>query len=163
MAEPASRGRFGRLLKGLARTRQGFIVRLRVLAGRHETLDAESLEEIEELLFSADCGVAVTEAVISGLRQRMRQSMPGTGTDLAELLRAELMASFPESRPVQMSSPHVVVAVGVNGSGKTTTVGKLAARACANGLKVVLAAADTYRAAAVEQLKIWGERAGVQV
>lgn len=161
MAQDEAKGRFRRLLRGLSRTRDSLVTRLRDLTGARTRLDEEQLEEIEEILLGADCGVEVTMAVVDALR---------SGKGIAEgedgaigLLRQELIASFPaQEEPVQ-GNPHVILLVGVNGSGKTTTAGKLAERFRGEGRRVVLAAADTYRAAAVEQLEIWARRAGVEV
>ena len=161
MAQDESKGRFRRLLRGLSRTRDSLVTRLRDLTGARTRLDEEQLEEIEEILLGADCGVEVTMAVVDALR---------SGKGFAEgedgaigLLRQELIASFPAQEEPARGKPHVILLVGVNGSGKTTTAGKLAERFRGEGRRVVLAAADTYRAAAVEQLEIWARRTGVEV
>jgi fused signal recognition particle receptor len=149
-------------MRGLTRTRQGLAAGLRQLAGPVNELDEEKLEEIEELLIRADCGVGAAGAVLDGLRRRRETGAAG-GEDAMSLLRAELLASFPTAAQPPEGNPHVVMMVGVNGSGKTTTAGKLAARARAAGRRVVLAAADTYRAAAGEQLALWAERSGAEL
>ena len=149
-------------MRGLTRTRQGLAAGLRQLTGSVADLDEEKLEEIEELLIRADCGVEATGAVLEGLR-RHRETGVASGEDAMSLLRKELLTSFPENAVPPAGNPHVVMLVGVNGSGKTTTAGKLAARAREEGRRVVLAAADTYRAAAGEQLALWAERSGAEV
>jgi fused signal recognition particle receptor len=157
--EPKSR--LQRLWRGLSRTRSSLVTRFRDLTSGHTRLDEDQLEEIEEILLGADCGVEVTMAVVDALRDGKVD--PDDDDGAMGLLRRELMASFPtRAEPVQ-GRPHVILLVGVNGSGKTTTAGKLAERFRGEGRRVVLAAADTYRAAAVEQLDVWAKRAGVEV
>lgn len=161
MSDEQSKGRFRRLLRGLSRTRDGVVARIRGLAGAGVVLDEDKLEEIEEILLGADCGLPVTMAVIDALRAQIGR--PEKEDGVLGLLKQELLASFPEPKPVPLGSPHVVVMIGVNGSGKTTTAGKLAARYQAEGRRVLLAAADTYRAAATEQLSLWARQAGVEL
>jgi len=163
MTSTEPRTRFGRLLRGLSRTRTDMVVRIRRLAGGGLPLDEDKLEEIEEILLGADCGLPITQAVVEAIRTGSATAGAGVATDVLELLRRELLASFPPAREIPRGRPHVVLLVGVNGSGKTTTAGKLAWRFGAAGQRVVLAAADTYRAAAVEQLDVWAQRAGVEI
>ncbi|TDI31923.1 MAG: signal recognition particle-docking protein FtsY [Acidobacteria bacterium] len=163
MTSTEPRNRFGRLLLGLSRTRTEMVARIRRLAGGGRPLDDEKLEEIEEILLGADCGLSITQAVIEAIRSGAAAGGAGTATDVLELLRRELLASFPPAREIPRGRPHVILLVGVNGSGKTTTAGKLARRYVEEGQRVVLAAADTYRAAAVEQLAVWAQRAGVEM
>jgi len=156
--------RFGRLLSGLSRTRRGFVSRLRALTGVGVILDDDRIEEIEELLLAADCGVTVAEDACAALRARAGAArVKDDGENPLAWLRTILLTSFADVPPPPRGTPHVVLLVGVNGSGKTTTAGKLAHRARGQGERVVLAAADTYRAAAVEQLEIWAERAGADL
>ncbi len=161
MKPEAPAGRLQRLFRGLAKTRQQVASRLRQLAGTGVSLDEDRLEELEEILLQADCGVPATEAVIGGLRRRGREAP--VGSTVISLLRDELLASFTPAAEVRAGQPHVILVVGVNGSGKTTTAGKLAARAADSGRRVVLAAADTFRAAAREQLALWAERSGAEL
>ncbi|MFQ5669816.1 MAG: signal recognition particle-docking protein FtsY [Acidobacteriota bacterium] len=163
MTEGRHTGRFGRLLRGLSRTRRGMVARLRELAGSGDTADEATLEAIEETLLGADCGVPVTTAILDRLRRKGRRESGEPGGGLMSLLHAELLASFPAQEAPVRGCPHVVLLAGVNGSGKTTTAGKLAARARRAGEKVILAAADTYRPAAVRQLVLWGQRSGTEV
>jgi len=127
-------------------------------------VDEATLDELETSLLSADIGPALTHEIVEGVR---RQARAGTldGSGLREALRAALGAALQGAGPVEsaVTQPRVVFIVGVNGGGKTTTIGKLAARERAAGRKVVVVAADTFRAAAIDQLERWAERAGVEV
>lgn len=154
------------LEEGLARTRQGFFSRLGQLF-RRGRLDEEAWEELEALLIQADVGVETTEVLLARLRERARQEGYRDGEALRAALAEEMRAVLREAeRPVpppQPGTPYVVLVVGVNGVGKTTTIAKLAYLYRRQGHSVLLAAADTFRAAAIEQLQVWGERAGVPV
>jgi len=158
-------GFFGRLRSGLARSARRFSDGIAAIVTKRK-LDDATLAELEELLIGADLGPAVAQQITDGLR-RSRFDQEVT----AEEIRSALAQSIGEAlRPVERPfapdpahRPFVVLVVGVNGSGKTTTIGKLAKFYGDQGKKVVIAAGDTFRAAAVEQLKIWGERAGAEV
>jgi len=159
-------GLFDRLRAGLGRTAERLASRFDALAStadqeraRGEDVDVDTIEALEELLLSADVGVAATEAVVAAVRDRA-----GRGTSLRDLVREELHAVFAAvDRPVARpdAGPRVILIVGVNGTGKTTTVGKLASLMKASGDAPLVCAADTFRAAAVEQLEVWATRAGV--
>jgi fused signal recognition particle receptor len=159
---PARRRYFVRLRERLSKTRQSLSAGLgRVLTGKRR-IDAELLEEIEELLITADIGVHTAARLID----RISAARAATEEELQAVLRAEILSilTHPPSAPrAAAAPPHVIMVVGVNGVGKTTTIGKLAARLTAGGRKVLIAAADTFRAAAVEQLAIWAERAGAEI
>ena len=154
--------------KGLARTRQKFSENVhRVLAGRSR-VDDEVLEELEEILISGDVGVSATEKLLERLRERMKSDGIDSGETVYEAFREEVAvilrgAEVSKSPRTAPAKPHVILLVGVNGTGKTTTLGKLAHRYRRQDRSVLVAAADTFRAAAVEQLTIWAERAGVEV
>jgi len=148
-------GVFSRLNDGLKRTREGFFKRVRKLLS-FESLDSDSLEEIEELLILSDMGSETAEKVIEALKDRMDK-----GKEPVEVLKEVLVEILDIPFEVPQARPYVVSVVGVNGTGKTTTIGKLSKLYSSNGNKVVLAACDTFRAAAVEQLRIWSERANV--
>lgn len=160
-------GLFTRLKKRLSRTREGLFTGLTdVLLGR-KTIDDEILEELETRLLVADVGVEATNHIINRLTERVsRKQLTDTGA-LLQALRQEMLAILaPCSQPLLVSSDHqpfVILMVGVNGVGKTTTIGKLAKRLQAEGGSVMLAAGDTFRAAAVEQLQAWGERNRIPV
>ena len=160
-------GWFGRIREGLARTTQQIVERFDEIAGRAEgairrgtPIDVDTADALEELLISADVGVGATDRLLDAVRQH---AQPGEG--LRDVVRRELLAVFAETEtPVDNGhTPHVVLVVGVNGTGKTTTVGKLANLARTGGAEPLICAADTFRAAAVEQLEIWARRAGVEI
>ncbi len=165
MTEDSKTGWFGRIKAGLSRSSSRLAQGLGDLFTKRK-LDDEALEELEELLIGADFGVATASRVTARLaKSRFDQEVSPEEIKqaLAEEI-AEILA--PVARPLALDptkKPHVVLMVGVNGSGKTTTIGKLAKYYRGQGLKVTMAAADTFRAAAVEQLKVWGERTGCPV
>lgn len=146
--------------KGLARTRES--LKIGSLLKRSQRFDEEFLSELEEILYQGDIGVEVTEALMEALRARAKR---GDGQlDLKSVLHEEMVKLFPQDTEAESNlKPQVILLVGVNGCGKTTTAGKLAYKFNQAGEKVVLAAGDTFRAAAVEQLEMWGERAGARV
>ena len=133
---------------------------------RGRKIDAAVLDELETRLLTADVGVQVTEELLERLRKRVARNELGDVEALLDALREEIVAVLePVARPLRIEgqSPFVILVVGVNGSGKTTTIGKLAHRLAGEGRRVVLAAGDTFRAAAIEQLGVWGERSGCEV
>lgn len=154
--------------EGLKKTKTGLFDRLtRAIAGKSRVEDG-LLDEIEEALIESDLGVDTTLKIIDLLEERVARDKYLSVEELNAMLKEEIAGLLrdggPECEPFDFSKkPYVVMVVGVNGVGKTTTIGKLAARLKDAGKKVVLGAADTFRAAAVEQLVIWGERAGVPV
>jgi fused signal recognition particle receptor len=154
------------LVKGLERTKEGFFSKiLRLFSGRTR-IDDDLLEELEEILLSADVGVNTTVKIMSRLHQEIESRRDLKPEDLQGLLKAhilELLGTDLEDEENNLTKPHVILVVGVNGVGKTTSIGKLAWRFKQAGKQVVLGAADTFRAAAVEQLLLWGERTGVRV
>ncbi len=160
-------GLMGRLRNGLRRTRTGLTEGLATLfVGRRE-LDDELLEELEMRLLQADVGMEATQKVLDGLVQRVGNASIGSGETVLEALRTEISNILdPVEQPLEIDTskrPFVILTVGVNGAGKTTTIGKLAARFQEEGRSVMIAAGDTFRAAAVEQLQEWGERVGCPV
>ena len=158
---------FQRLKTGLAKTREGWVQRLeQVFQARR--WDNEALASVEGILLSADVGVKATERLIEAVRRQSPKGSDQAATSLSTCLQQEIIslltAAAKKSAPAALSaSPWVVIFLGVNGVGKTTTIGKLAAQYRQSGKKVLLAAADTFRAAAIEQLEIWGQRAGAEV
>jgi fused signal recognition particle receptor len=154
---------FKKLVRGLARTREGIAASLRTTFASH-VVDETSLEELETSLLSADIGPALTQEIVEGVRRQARSgALDGSG--LREALRSALHAALAGTAAAEtpVDPPRVVFIVGVNGGGKTTTIGKLAERERAAGRKVIVVAADTFRAAAIDQLERWAERAGVEV
>jgi fused signal recognition particle receptor len=159
-----------RLARSLSRTRETLSENVhRVLGGRNR-LDDDAMEELEEVLLAGDVGVGATEALLERLRERARAGDAGEG-DLEDVLAEEVTRilqghAAPGAGPpasTESPRPRVVLLVGVNGTGKTTTLGKLARHHRERGERVVVGAADTFRAAAVEQLRIWAERADVEI
>ncbi len=152
------------LSDGLARTRRNLAEKIGVLI-LGEKLDDALLDELEEALISSDVGTQTTAEVLADLRERFKRNELSTPAQVKERLR-RLLFDIVNARTAGLSldtSPSVVLVVGVNGTGKTTSIGKLASRLQKDGKKVILAAADTFRAAAAEQLSLWGERAGIPV
>lgn len=156
-----------RLRQGLSRTRDGLLPALTDLFMREKAIDDELFEEIETLLLSGDVGVEATQQIIANLTENATHQELSEAKTLINLLRAELLAILATNcQPLTVDNstmPFVILMVGVNGVGKTTTIGKLAKRLQTQGHSVMLAAGDTFRAAAVEQLQIWGERNNIQV
>ena len=160
--------------KGVQKTKRSFFERIsRAVVGKSK-VDEDTLDAIEEALIATDMGVDTTLKIIDNLEERVQKDKYVSFDELVDLLHDEIgkllevsgdgtPADF-DSMPFDFSKkPYVIMVVGVNGVGKTTTIGKLAARLRASGKKVILGAADTFRAAAVDQLTIWAERAGVDI
>lgn len=155
-----------RLKQGLRKTREGFVGRLEALLKGKTTVDRELLDELEELLIEADLGVGVVTEMIENLQERVSEGRVREPEGVKELLKQELLSLVGEGAVplrAEKGTVTVIMVVGVNGTGKTTTVGKLAAMLRSNGSKVLIAAADTFRAAAIEQLEVWARRSGAEV
>ena len=157
--------------KGVEKSRKGLLNKLgKTLAGK-KTVDDEVLDELEEILITSDVGVSTTIDIIKRIEQRVAKDKYLNTSELNAILREEIIALLEEHKPEHPAQfeaklpakPHVIMVVGVNGVGKTTTIGKLAHLYKQAGKKVMLGAADTFRAAAVDQLKIWSERADVPI
>ena len=160
-------GFFRRLRTGLAKTRDSFTGRLdRLILGKKE-ITAELLDELEEILFTSDIGVATTEELIDSVREKVARKELRDPEKLKSALREHMLSflAIPEQDAAtpEPGQPLIIMMIGVNGVGKTTTIAKVAHRFKEEGKEVMLVAADTFRAAAVEQLSIWGERIGVEV
>ena len=172
-------GIFGRFKKqdkeklegGLEKTRSSLLGKLNVLVRGKDTVDEEVLDDLEEVLVTSDVGVQTTIDIIGRIEERVARDKYVSTGELNGIMRdeiADLMLSHAPDRPADFDAPlpnkpHVIMVVGVNGVGKTTTIGKLAYRYREAGRDVLLGAADTFRAAAVEQLEIWARRAGVDL
>jgi fused signal recognition particle receptor len=152
-----------RFRKGLKKTSESVTGRIAGVLSIHKTLDKDTLDELEEILISSDLGVATTEELLASVAEQFRKN----GSDSLEILRDELKTlvggDSTESPNVAVQKPRVILLVGVNGSGKTTTAAKLAYRYRQEGKYVMIAACDTFRAAAVEQLQVWAERVGADL
>jgi fused signal recognition particle receptor len=159
-------GLFNRLRKGLSKTRSGLVQKVdRILLGKKE-IDADTLDELEEALVTADLGVQTSTRLIEGVQEKVSRKELTSPEALRAHLRSEIREILIADEghfELGPERPQVVMVVGVNGVGKTTTIGKLAAGYRSRGHKVVLAAGDTFRAAAIEQLQIWGGRVGAHV
>ncbi len=155
-----------KLKAGIQKTRSGLVDRLEdVLSGKKE-IDADLLEELEYALITADLGVRTVQEILEGIRQRVDRKLTSDAAEIRGLIRERLLEILRASEtPLHVISvpPAVVMIVGVNGAGKTTTIGKLANRFLGEGRKVLLCAADTFRAAAIEQLEVWAQRANVDL
>jgi fused signal recognition particle receptor len=162
---------FSKLKNGLAKTREGLVGKLTRLVTMKSTIDDDTLNQLEEILVAADVGVEATTKIIESIRLRVKEDGYNDSSELQQLLHNEIQKQFPNGPADPDSSPftpngvkpYVVLVVGINGVGKTTTIGKLAYEYRKAGNKVVIAAADTFRAAANEQLEIWAKRAGAEI
>lgn len=157
--------------KGLAKTKEGFFSKItRAVAGKSK-IDDDFLDNLEEIFITSDVGVETTLKIIDRIQKRVARDKYVTTAELNDLLREEIIDLLAENNTEEVTDfvvpenkkPYVIMVVGVNGVGKTTTIGKLAYQFKKAGNKVVLGAADTFRAAAIEQLMIWGDRVGVPV
>jgi fused signal recognition particle receptor len=151
-----------RLFDRLARTRDAFVGRIGALVGGR-ALDGDVLEELEALLMSADLGVKTAEDLFATVKSRAGGGDAGRVRSVLREAILEKLRRVEQPAPAAATKPHVILVLGVNGSGKTTTIGKLAARHRGEGRRVVLGAGDTFRAAAIEQLEIWGQRVDCDV
>lgn len=159
-------GFFERLKSGLSKTHENLVGRIDTLLLGKKQIDADTLEELEEILLTADIGVSTAVELIRILEQRLKRNELQDADALKSALKEEILARLARhcaQLDTGSHSPFVLMVIGVNGVGKTTTIGKLACRYTSEGKKVLLAAGDTFRAAAAEQLEIWGERTGVDV
>jgi len=165
--ETTGQGMFARLREKLGRTRSNLTDGLASLLLGRKQIDDELLEELETLLLTADVGIEATQRIIGDITAQVKHRELSDPDKLNGVLKQELAqiladAEAPEKQPAA-GRPRVILMVGINGAGKTTTIGKLARKYQADGKSVMLAAGDTFRAAAVEQLQVWGERNGVPV
>ncbi len=161
-------GLFRRLAERLSKTRANLVSRLDAVFLGRKTIDAELFDELEEVLVTADLGVRTTLAVLDEARRRVKRDKLSDPAALKEVLKTILLEYLEEvDRPAELvmpdEGPFVIMVLGVNGVGKTTTIGKLAWKFKQAGQKVLLVAADTFRAAAIDQLKVWAERVGVDI
>jgi fused signal recognition particle receptor len=160
-------GLFERMKEAVSRTRQNLSERIDEVVSFSKEIDRNTLDDLEATLLAADLGAATTHQVLDKLRERADRKQIGNVEELKRLLKEELLSILnaantpPVERPEGV--PEVVLVVGVNGTGKTTTIGKLAQTVRSEGKTVLLCAADTFRAAAIEQLEIWGQRTGTEV
>lgn len=159
-------GFFNRLKDSLSRTRQSFVGKIDDLVHHHKAIDEDLYEELEEVMVQADVGVTTAMELVDRLRRTVRERKIEDPAEVKPLLKEiirEMLGSLPGRLNVSWDAPTVVMVVGVNGVGKTTTIGKLAYLYKSEGKKVIIGAADTFRAAAIDQLEIWADRIGVDL
>jgi fused signal recognition particle receptor len=159
-------GFFSRMKQAVAKTRESFTSKIEDIVALTRTVDESALEDLEAALITSDIGVQTTTEILDALRERAKRQAIEGGEELRSLLKASLrtILELPQRPvPVPAAPPKVTFLVGVNGTGKTTTSGKLAAWSRAKDRSVLLCAADTFRAAAIEQLEIWAARSGVEM
>jgi fused signal recognition particle receptor len=160
---------FSKLKEGLSKTREGIVGKVARLITTKSKIDEVTLEQLEEILIGADVGVDASMNIIEAIRKRVKEERYGDASELNNLLRDEIQRQFAgessngEAFHLPSHKPHVMMVVGINGVGKTTTIGKLANIYVKGGKKVVIGSADTFRAAANEQLEIWAKRAGAEI
>ena len=157
-------GFFEKLKAGLSKTKKALFGGIEDLFKRFRRVDEELFDELEELLITSDVGVETTEELLDALRERVKEEKIREPEEIKKILYAELRAMIGEGDGLHLSTkPSVILVIGVNGVGKTTSIGKMAAELKNHKKKVIVAAADTFRAAAAEQLAVWCERAGVDL
>jgi fused signal recognition particle receptor len=159
---------FSRLKAGLSKTRQVLTTDINELFVSNKAVDEDLFEEMEELLITSDLGIDITMAMMKKIKKKAKKL--SNANELKEVLKEELIDLFPEDinnldnkEKIPLKKPHVIMVVGVNGTGKTTTLGKLAMKFTSKGKKVLIAAADTFRAAAIEQVEIWADRSNASI
>lgn len=156
---------FNRLKSGLTKTRDQFLSQMSGLLRVGRKIDEDLMEEIEEILIQSDVGVDTTLTLMDNVRERVRTEGLSDSSELETVLKSEILNLLGEDVPLEIrdEKPYTILVLGVNGAGKTTTIGKLASRFITDGHRVVVAAGDTFRAAAEDQLAIWCERAGAEL
>jgi fused signal recognition particle receptor len=164
--QPEKRSVLDRMREAVTRTRESLSDRIEGVVALTREVDEAALEELEAVLLTSDLGMTTTTTILDALRDRARRQAIRDGAELKALLRTQLLAILQAETPAPRrvnEPPEVILMVGVNGTGKTTTSGKLAAWYKRQGQTVLLCAADTFRAAAIEQLEVWSQRAGVEM
>ena len=158
-------GFFDKLKLGLTKTKESINEKINDVFSNFRKVDEEFLEELEEVLIMSDIGIETSTKIISNLRDRIKKEKIEDEEQVKEVLREEIqkILEISDNSLKLETKPSVILVIGVNGVGKTTSIGKMAARLSKDGKKVVVAAADTFRAAAVEQLEIWAKRAGAEI
>ena len=157
-------GFLAKLREGLSKTKNAIFGGFNNILKKFVRIDEDLLDELEELLITADVGVETTEEILDRLREEIREGRLKDPADIKSALRVILTDMIGQGAPLSLSTtPSVVLVIGVNGAGKTTSIGKISNRLKKSGKKVVVAAADTFRAAAIDQLAVWCDRAGVEL
>ena len=164
MEEADNNSFFSRLKDGLFKTRKNITGKINDVLSKFKSVDEELFEEMEEILITSDVGVSTTLTILDNLRKRVKEKNIKDPADIKDLLKQEIINIMgEETEKLGEKTPVVILVIGVNGVGKTTTIGKIASKMKISGKKVIIAAADTFRAAAIDQLEIWGKRTGVEV
>jgi fused signal recognition particle receptor len=164
--KPSEPNLLERLKAGIQKTRAGLLEKIEDAVSGRKEIDADVLEELEYALVTADIGATTTAEILERIRQRVDRHMVGDAAELKSLIREhllEILQATERPLPQITEPPAVIMVVGVNGAGKTTSIGKLTRRIQSEGRSVLLCAADTFRAAAVEQLEIWAQRTGAEM
>ncbi len=164
--EPPKKGLFDRMKQAVSRTRESLEDRIEGVLSLTRTIDETALEDLELSLIASDIGVTTASEILDALRERAKRRQIESGAELKQLLKDQLRSILDDQQrpPRQVATvPEIILMVGVNGTGKTTTSGKLSAYFRAQGKSVLLCAADTFRAAAIEQLEVWSQRSGVEL
>src|SRR5579884_1523478 len=164
--KPKKPGFLERMKQAVTRTRENLSERIEEVVSLNKEIDRDTLDDLEASLIGADLGTKTTEQLLANLREKADRKQIGDVTQLKQLLKAEVLNVLNRANvpPVaaQDGDPEVIMVVGVNGTGKTTSIGKLANFFRGEGKSVLLCAADTFRAAAIEQLEVWGDRTGTE-
>ena len=155
-------GLFDKIKKGLSKTRNAFSGRMDELVENYQDLDDDFFEDLTDILIMADVGVPTSELAVNRLREQVKAEKIGNPEKAREALK-KILVDILWAEPMQLSSPMVLLIIGVNGVGKTTSIGKLASRMKVLGRRVIICAGDTFRAAAADQLTVWAERADVPI
>lgn len=155
-------GLFDKIKKGLQRTREVFSGRMDELVENYKELDDDFYEDLSDILIMADVGMKTTELAVGKLKEKCKSEKIGDPAKAREALK-DILVEILQAEPMKLESPMVLLIIGVNGVGKTTSIGKLASRLKVMGRRVIICAADTFRAAAAEQLTVWSERAEVPI
>ncbi|MBE5773275.1 MAG: signal recognition particle-docking protein FtsY [Clostridiales bacterium] len=155
-------GLFDKIKKGMQRTREIFSGRMDELVENYKELDDDFYEDLSDILIMADVGMATTELAVGRLKEKCKSEKIGDPAKARDALK-DILADILRAEPMQLKSPMVLLIIGVNGVGKTTSIGKLASRMKVMGRRVIICAADTFRAAAADQLTVWAERAEVPI
>lgn len=163
-SKPAKEGFFAKLKNGLKKTKDGFMSRIELLINSFTKIDEDFFEELEETLILSDIGAETSMDICEKLRGAVKRTGATDPADVKQLLKDIIAEMLTGENELKLSTkPSVIMVIGVNGAGKTTTIGKLAANLKRSGKKVIVAAADTFRAAAIDQLNVWTDRAGVDI
>ncbi len=157
-------GLFSKLKEGLLKTKNAMISRIEKLVNRFTKIDEDFFEELEETLIMSDVGVETSCEICDMLRKKIKETGATDPKDIVALIKDIIVEMLGEDTALELNTtPSVILVIGVNGAGKTTTIGKLSSQLKSQGKKVLVAAADTFRAAAIDQLEVWTERAGVDI